>query len=488
MSRSKPIADDATAAVPIWLCGARSISVSLPLRLDARAFPKATPLRAFFAWNEARYVRDRRYVIACDIHRLLRRFQGEIGACLAHLAGQPIIRWRAGVRSGVSASGLFAARELIETCHLAPAVAAARRLVEALLSSIGANDIARHAAVFRAFDDLAGEVDLDALARLRPAPKPAARPPREILIIKLGALGDFIQALGPMPAIRRHHADDRITLLTTPRYAELAAQTRLFDDILIDDRPKALDLKGWLALRRMLRRGRFDRVYDLQTSDRSGIYAWLLWPRRTPEWSGIAWRCTHPHANRERDRQHTMDRQAEQLLMAGIYPVSGVPWLPMTGSLPAAVGGRLFAMLIPGSSPRHLPKRWSAHHYGELAGRLRDIGYLPVLVGVHGEKDLGGTICEICPEAVNLIGQTDVAALAALSRAAALTVGNDTGATHVAAAGGNPVVVLFSRASDPRLCAPRGKRVRVLVQPDLADLPVESVFAACITMVTAGAG
>src|SRR5215467_3058521 len=480
MSRSKPIADDATAAVPIWLCGARSISVSLPLRLDAYAFPKATPLRAFFAWNEPRHVRDRRYVIACDIHRLLRRFHGEIGVCLAHLAGQPIIRWRTGVRIGVSASGLFAARELIEMRNFAPAVAAARRLVEALLSSIGSKDIGRHAAVFRAFEDLADEVDLDALAGLRPAPKPAAHPPREILIIKLGALGDFIQAHNTMPAIRRHHADDRVTLLTTPRYAELAAQTRLFDDILIDDRPKALDLKGWLALRRMLRRGRFDRVYDLQTSDRSGIYAWLLWPRQTPEWSGIAWRCTHPHANRERDRQHTMDRQAEQLLMAGIYPVSGVPWLPMSGSLPAAVGGRLFAMLIPGSSPRHLPKRWSADHYGELAARLRDIGYLPVLVGVHGEKDLGGTICEICPEAVNLIGQTDVAALAALSRAAALTVGNDTGATHVAAAGGNPVVVLFSQASDPKLCAPRGKIVHVLTEPNLADLCVDKVFNAAM--------
>src|SRR5215472_15889507 len=194
MSRSKPIAYDATAAVPIWLCGARLITISLPPRLDAYAFPKATPLRAFFAWNEARHVRDRRYVIACDIHRLLRRFQGEIGVCLAHLAGQSIIRWRAGVRIGVSASRLFAARELIVTCHLAPVVAAARRLVDGLLSSIGANDIARHAAVFRSFDDLAGEVDLDALARLRPAPKPAARPPREILIIKLGALGDFIQA------------------------------------------------------------------------------------------------------------------------------------------------------------------------------------------------------------------------------------------------------------------------------------------------------
>jgi ADP-heptose:LPS heptosyltransferase len=361
-------------------------------------------------------------------------------------------------------------------------MAAASRLVYSLIASIGMVDPAFHAEVFRAFEDLASHVDLDRVARLRPSRKVAPRPPQEILIIKLGALGDFIQALGPMPDIRRHHAGDRITLLTTPRYAELAAQTRLFDDILIDRRPKALDLEGWLALRRLFRRGQFDRIYDLQTSDRSGIYAWLLRPGRMPEWSGIVWRCSHPHANPQRDRQHTMDRQAEQLLMAGIHPASLEPWLPAAGSLPFALAGKRFVVLIPGSSPRHLAKRWPATRYGELAIKLNRAGYLPVLVGVHGEADLGRMICDICPDAVDLVGRTDVAALAALVRSAALTVGNDTGATHVAAAGGNPVVVLFSRASDPGLCAPRGKLVHVLMEPDLGDISVETVFAACVAM------
>jgi ADP-heptose:LPS heptosyltransferase len=177
-----------------------------------------------------------------------------------------------------------------------------------------------------------------------------------------------------------------------------------------------------------------------------------------------------------------MDRQAEQLLMAGIYPVSPVPWLPAAGSLPVALAGKRFVVLIPGSSPRHLAKRWPAGRYGELAIKLKRAGYMPVLVGVHGEADLGRMICDICPDAVDLIGRTDVAALAALVRSAALTVGNDTGATHVAAAGGNPVVVLFSRASDPGLCAPRGELVHVLMEPDLGDISVETVFAACMAI------
>ena len=213
----------------------------LPPRLDANAFPADTPLNAFFTWNEARCLRDRRYVIARDIHRLLQRFEGETDVCLAHLACRPVISWRFGQRIGVSPTSVRAARALVERCGCSSAVAAASRLVFSLKASIGAVDLALHAAVFRAFEDLARHVDLDRVARLRPSRNVASRPSREILIIKLGALGDFIQALGPMPDIRRHHAGDRITLLTTPRYAELATQTRLFDDILIDRRPKALD-------------------------------------------------------------------------------------------------------------------------------------------------------------------------------------------------------------------------------------------------------
>jgi ADP-heptose:LPS heptosyltransferase len=461
------------------------LSISLPTRLDASAFPAGTPLNAFFAWNKARFLRDRRYIIACDIYRLLQKFDGAIEPCLAHLAGRPMISWRFVQRIGASPTRVREVREWAKQAEGSPAAAAARRLVDSLLASLGATDASLHAEVFKAFEALAGHVDLEAMARLRPSRQPARRSRREILVIKLGALGDFIQALAPMPDIRRHHAGDRITLLTTRRYAALAAQTRLFDDVMIDNRPKALDLKGWFELRRKLRRGRFDRVYDLQTSDRSGIYARLLWPGPIPEWSGIVWRCSHPHANRERDRQHTMDRQAEQLLMAGLYPVSVVPRLPAAGALPEAIADRSFALLIPGSSPRHSAKRWPVRHYGELAMRLRDAGLLPVLVGVLGEKGLGRAICEICPESVDLIGRTDVAALAALAGAAVLTVGNDTGATHVAAAGGNPVVVVFSRASDPGLCAPRGSLVRVLSEPQLADLSVERVFAVCAALMTA---
>ncbi len=144
----------------------------------------------------------------------------------------------------------------------------------------------------------------------------AARTGR-ILVIKLGALGDFVQAMGPAAAIRTHHADAEITLLTTQAFAELARAAPYFDRVWIDARPGLARAVAMLQLRRRLRDGHFERVYDLQTSDRSSFYFHLMGPGARPEWSGIARGASHPHANPARDLMHTLDRQAEQLRCAG---------------------------------------------------------------------------------------------------------------------------------------------------------------------------
>ena len=71
---------------------------------------------------------------------------------------------------------------------------------------------------------------------------------RNILIVKLGALGDFIQALGPMKAIREHHPLAQITLLTTQPYKELAYQSGYVDTIWIDERPSIYQVVKWYNL------------------------------------------------------------------------------------------------------------------------------------------------------------------------------------------------------------------------------------------------
>ena len=453
-----------------------------PQSLRASDFPTGTPLNAFFAWNEARWRRDRRYTIARDLSYLYRRFKADeacFAICVCHIAIRPVIRWRFRSRILLSSVGLAQAMGRHPSCRDTPVVVSARCLVGSLLASVGAAELEKHAAVFKAFEEFSELVDLDALAALRPRLVARPRSPRKrnILVIKLSALGDFVQALGPAAAIRQHHAADEITLLTTRAFAALAQQSGFFDKIVIDARPKLFEVAGWVALRRVLRSGRFDRVYDLQTSDRSSLYSWLFPPARSLEWSGIAWHCSHPHANLARHPQHTIDKQAEQLLMAGIHPTPLPCCRASTRPLPAGLKHRAFFILIPGSSPRHTAKRWPARCYGELAQQLfQSTGIVPVIIGGAGEEALAAAIQAACPVAIDLVGRTELTSLVDLADAAAFTIGNDTGATHIAAVGGHPVFVLFSDASDPGRCAPRGPQVHVLTSPCLDDLQVDQVF------------
>ena len=57
-----------------------------------------------------------------------------------------------------------------------------------------------------------------------------------ILVIKHGALGDWVLATGCFAAIRRHHRSAHVTLLTTPAFADLGARCPWFDEVWTDER------------------------------------------------------------------------------------------------------------------------------------------------------------------------------------------------------------------------------------------------------------
>ena len=297
---------------------------------------------------------------------------------------------------------------------------------------------------------------------------------KRILVIKLGALGDFVLAMGPFRAIRAHHPGAHITLLTTPAFAAMGEACGYFDAVWSHGRPAKSDLSGLWRLYRSLRNGRFERVYDLQTSARSSFYRNFI-PKT--EWSGIAAGCSHPHANPKRNFMHTLDRQAEQLVMAGIVhtPPADLSWAqadPGRFNLPAA--GK-YILMVPGGSAHRPEKRWPARCYGELAALLSERGLQTIILGAGAEIDLADEIEALCPSAVSFVDRTSFMEIIALARGGRWAIGNDTGPMHLIAAAGCPSVVLFSGASDPSLCAPRGTNVTLLRRDPLAGLAISEV-------------
>ena len=57
----------------------------------------------------------------------------------------------------------------------------------------------------------------------------------KILVIKLGAFGDFVQAMGAFSAIRKYHYDSELVLMTSSYLAEFAACTPWFDTVWVDE-------------------------------------------------------------------------------------------------------------------------------------------------------------------------------------------------------------------------------------------------------------
>ncbi len=310
-----------------------------------------------------------------------------------------------------------------------------------------------------------------------------------ILIIKLGALGDFIQALASAKIIRAHHVGARITLLTTEGFKAFAEKCPFFDVVEADGRPREATATAALIAR--IRAAKYDFIYDLQTSGRTTNYFHALKPK-PPLWSGVAPGCSHPHANPNRETMHSLDRLAEQLEMAGIprqdiyvngaAPLPDLSWVRRALNDPPRLQPGYFGikgpyvLMIPGASPHRPEKRWPAENYAQLAKRVAARKVTPVVIGAMAERDVGAAVAAAEPAAKNLVTRTDLFQVAALAERAAFAVGNDTGPMHMAAASGQRCLVLFSANSDPDRVQPRSVRgVATLSAANLADLPVVDV-------------
>lgn len=312
------------------------------------------------------------------------------------------------------------------------------------------------------------------------------KPIQKVLVIKLGGVGEMVLAFPAFERIRQAHPRAKITLLTTDRFAALAKSSPFFDAVEADGAPK--DPGHWTALILRIRRARYDRVYDLQNDSASNLIFQALRPA-PPDWSGTALGCSLPHRNRHRADMHPLERQAEQLQDAGIWPDAPTkPWSatppdiswvlaksPQPRSVTAPGAHRPVVLLAPGAE---LPEqRWPAEQYGGFARRMQDVGFDIVIIGALNESGLAHAIQRHAPRARDLTGRTDFVQIAALGARSALAVGTDLGILTLIAAAGAPTIVLFSSDVDAAAIAPRG-HVSIVHAATLKALPVDSVVSA----------
>jgi ADP-heptose:LPS heptosyltransferase len=168
---------------------------------------------------------------------------------------------------------------------------------------------------------------------------------------------------------------------------------------------------------------------------------------------------------------HTVEQRMTQFYWTGLPrgPIPPSKVYPQPDAI-AAVRQKLvalgiqpfqpYALLRPGASMAS--KRWPAARFLALARWLRnEHGMIPVMNTGPGEESIAAVLqAEPQPAAVRLDGLS-LRELIALIAGASLLVGNDTGPTHIAAAAGCPVTVIFG-ASNAVTWRPWSAKYRLL--------------------------
>ena len=296
-----------------------------------------------------------------------------------------------------------------------------------------------------------------------------------ILVIKHGAFGDFVQALGAMRAIRMAHKGARITLLTTKPFVELAGKSGYFNSVVVDPRPKWYDFPRLFMLKRFMNHGKFSRVYDLQNSERTGLY--MAFFAKNPEWSGIAFGASHRIADDEaRKQMHVFDALRAQLAIAGVngVTVDNLAWIPddQFTNIP-----RPFVLIAAGSSPQHQKKRWPTARYVALCQWLGEKGITPVLIGTKDDAAVNDMISMECPKAMDMTGKTSLFDIAGMARYAKAAVGNDTGPVQMIGPTGCKTLGLYPGFSNPARHGPLGANVVTIQRDVMEDITLEEVKA-----------
>lgn len=293
-----------------------------------------------------------------------------------------------------------------------------------------------------------------------------------ILIIRGGAIGDFILTLPALAALRRQFPDAHLEVLGYPHIAQLALAGGLVDRL----QPiEARALAGFFAENAALPEAMagYFAEFDIILSylyDPDGVF------RANVGRVSNAQFIIGPHRPDESVGEHATRVFLWPLERLAIFEADPVPRLRLTTGETSAVGGEKTLAAHPGSGSER--KNWAEPKWREFLQRwLAETPHRLLLVGGEAEGNrlerlLAGLPAGRCAVARNL----PLTELAARLAACHAFVGHDSGITHLAAALGLPCTALWADTRED-IWRPQGPQVRLLRERlGIRAIPVERVL------------
>ena len=284
---------------------------------------------------------------------------------------------------------------------------------------------------------------------------------RRILVRSTNWVGDVVMCTPALRAIRRRFPQAEVVLMARAGVAEAYTRHAAVDRVVrYEPRGEHRTLASRWALARALRREHFDLAVLFPRSFSAALWAWLAGARRRVGHrdDARAWLLTDrlPRVDFRAPRHH-VEVFFDLARALGVEGDPGPLDYPLRPEERAAArrlleeagddGGRPRVAIHPGVSKT--PRGWHAGRWRALAGRLaRERGARVIVLGGPAEAPLAAEIAAAAaPLGTSLAGGTALPESAALMEMCDLLVANDSGAMHLAAAVGTPVVAIFGPGS-----------------------------------------
>jgi heptosyltransferase-1 len=309
--------------------------------------------------------------------------------------------------------------------------------------------------------------------------------PNNILIVRLGAMGDVIHALPAAMLLRASFPEAKVGWIVERRWSELLEWK--FDGRPFPDVVHQVDTRAWRkhllsldtiaevrALTRELRAQKYDVAVDFQGAIKSAAIALISGaPRRVgfsdPWEKPASLLYTNPiqsHARHVVKRNLGLAAAISQQTSAGGFAGSLFEWSPSDKNAHAWLGAELrrlnllshFAILNPGAGWG--AKQWPVQRYAEVARGLGAEGIRSLVNRGPGEEELARHV-EQNSNGHAVSASFTISQLMAITHKASLFIGGDTGPMHLAALLNIPVVAIFG-PTDPARNGPHGTKNIVL--------------------------
>lgn len=281
-----------------------------------------------------------------------------------------------------------------------------------------------------------------------------------VLIVRLGSLGDVVHAIPVAAALRNHFPHAHIDWAVDPRYVELLDHVESLDRrIALDPRSMFGGASGLMSRLRELRQARYDVVIDLQGLLKSAILARAVNAGRTIGFPRAHLReplarLFYTDAPDPGPAAHVIHKNLALLEPLGVtdrrvrFPIR-IEQTPTVTSVAGRMGTSGYAILNPGAAWPN--KRWPADRFGTLATLLqRETGLRSIVLWGPGEQTLAASVAAASAGAADIAPPTTITDLVGIARGAALMVSGDTGPLHIGAAVGTPIVSLFGPTRSER--------------------------------------